>query len=377
MRVPQLLDLYQQLRRSKLAVAGIRTGSSAHAREVAVQPAGGEGAAHVGCTAGAKSATGDADAAQLFSQIMSKGSYVSKVQSDLAEYGPALDKLAATVAAFQPVDMDAVMCFVHQAQKQVLDLLYDETAVLKCITDWPAAKWEALWEASVMHKQLTALRLQCDSCSAKQRAILENTPDAVRPSSSSGGGGGGKGPSRVTQLAAAAAAAQQTYAAVSSKLDGFQRQESGLEKRLRAQGVPWNGPQLVAAVKEAAVQLGVVFVDASLALLRESEQLLLQTQQQLSGSSGGEGSPVGGSLWGCAVREQKQLQKLEQQLQRQTRQHEQRRRQQLEDAVTFLFKLHQFSGGFDDQGVEAFCGLAEEFQKQQAAPAAAPAVTVA
>jgi hypothetical protein len=308
---------------------------------------------------------------------MSKGSYVSKVQSDLAEYGPALDKLAATVAAFQPADMDAVMCFVRQAQKQVLDLLYDETAVLKCIADWPAAKWEALWEASVMHKQLAALQQQCDTCSAQQRNILEKSPDVVRPSSSSSGGDR-KGASRVTQLAAAAAAAQQTYTAVSSKLDAFQRQESGLEKRLRAQGVPWNGPQLVAAVKEAAVQLGVVFVDASLALLRESEQLLMQTQQQLSGSwgGGGEGVPAGGGLWGCAVREQKQRQKLQQQVQRQARQHEQRRRQQLEDAVTFLFKLHQFSGGFDDQGVEAFCGLAEEFQKQQALPAAAAAVTV-
>lgn len=112
-RVPQLLDLYQQLRRSKLAAAGIRTASR-----------GGEGAPHVGCTAGVggaskQGAAGDADAAQLFSQIMSKGSYVSKVQADVAEYGPALDRLAAAVARFQPADMAAVVSFVAQAQAQV------------------------------------------------------------------------------------------------------------------------------------------------------------------------------------------------------------------------------------------------------------------
>lgn len=114
MRVPQLLDLYQQLRRSKLAAAGIRTASSR----------GDEREPHVGCTAGVggaskQAAAGDADAAQLFSQIMSKGSYVSKVQADVAEYGPALDRLAAAVARFQPADMAAVVSFVAQAQAQV------------------------------------------------------------------------------------------------------------------------------------------------------------------------------------------------------------------------------------------------------------------
>jgi hypothetical protein len=298
----------------------------------------------------------DADAAQLFSQIMSKGSYVSKVQADVAEYGPALDKLAAAVAAFQPSDMQSVIMFVRQAQVQVLDSLYDETAVLKCIADWPAAKWEALWESAVVYKHLTSLQQQCTDCCSQQQQQLAAAEPTPTNASSSKGKKGRKGPSRSTLLAAAVTAAQQTFSAVSLKLDAYQRQESGLEKRLRAQGVPWNGPQLVAGVKEAAVQLGVLLVDASLALLQESEQ-------QLQASSAD--SAAAGSLWGCVVRDAQQQQKLLQQRQRQQRQHEQRRRQQLDEAVTFLFKLHQFSGGFDAQGVEAFCGLAEEFQRQQ------------
>jgi hypothetical protein len=328
---------------------------------------------------------------------MSKGSYVSKVQSDLAEYGPALDKLAAAVAAFQPADMQAVMLFVSQAQQQVLDHLYDETAVLKCIADWPGAKWEALWEGAVTHRQLTELQEQCDACSAQQQQLLLKTAESLErslSSSSSGSSGSsrkkGFTPSRVTQLAAAAAAAQQTFAAVSSKLDAYQRQESSLEKRLKAQGVPYNGAQLVAGVKEAAVQLGVVFVEASLALLQASEQQLRHTRLQLLGSDGtaaaaaagsngssdtaaGAGAAVG-SLWGCAVRDKKQRERLMQQMLQQRRQHEQRRRQQLDDAVTFLFKLHQFAGGFDQQGLEAFCGLAEEYQRQQQNAAAVATV---
>jgi hypothetical protein len=314
--------------------------------------------------------SGDADAAQLFSQIMNKGSYVTKVQADLAEYGPALDKLAAAVAAFQPSDMQSVIMFVRQAQVQVLDVLYDETAVLKCITDWPAAKWEALWESAVVFKHLAALQQQCSDCCSQQQQLLsaaEPTTTSTTTSSSGSSGSskgrkGPKGPSRSTLLAAAVSAAQQTFSAVSSKLDAYQRQESGLEKRLRAQGVPWNGPQLVAAVKEAAVQLGVLLVDASLALLWESEQQLLASSAD---------SAAAGSLWGCVVHDAQQQQKLQQQHQRQQRQHEQRRKQQLDEAVNFLFKLHQFSGGFDAQGVEAFCGLADEFQRQQQGPVGA------
>lgn len=270
----------------------------------------------------------------------------------------------------------------------MLDRLYDETAVLKCIADWPAAKWEALWEGAVMHKQLTSLQQQCGDCAAQQASVIAATAAAAAAAAGSSGAGSSsssrkKGPGRATRLAAAAAAAQQTFAAVSTKLDAYQRQESGLEKRLKAQGVPWNGPQLVAAVKEAAVQLGVLFVDASLGLLQASEQTLQQTQQQLSGgggkdssaSSSGSGGALGAtSLLGCVVQDEKQQHKLQAQLRRQARQHEQTRRQQLDDAVTFLFKLHQFSGGFDDQGMEAFCGLAEEFQKQQQQAAAAVAV---
>lgn len=375
-RVPQLLELYQQLRRSKLAAAGIRTGSS---RGGLGGAGGGEGAPHVGCTAGVggSKGAGNADSAKLFSQIMSKGSYATQVQSDVAAYGPALDKLAAAVAAFSPPDMDAVTAFVRQAQQQVLDQLYDETAVLKCIADWPAPKWDALWEATVMHKQLVGLQLQCTSCAEKQLAAASTSSTTTSTSSSNGGSvrGRKKGPSRATQLAAAASAAQQTFAAVSSKLEAYQRQEGALEKRLRAQGVPWNGPQLVAAVKEAAVQLGVVYVSASLALVRESEQQLQQAQQQLMGQEGGAGNTSTTSsscLWGCAVRDPQQQQKLAKQLQRQHQQHQQKRKQQLDNSVTFLFKLHQFSGGFDEQGLEAFCGLAEEFQRQQQDPATPP-----
>lgn len=232
-----------------------------------------------------------------------------------------------------------------------------------------------------MHKQLTSLQQQCGDCAAQQAPVIAAAAAAAAGSSGAGSSSRKKGPGRATRLAAAAAAAHQTFAAVSTKLDAYQRQESGLEKRLKAQGVPWNGPQLVAAVKEAAVQLGVLFVDASLGLLQASEQTLQQTQQQLSGggkdssaSSSSSGALGPTSLWGCVVRDEKQQQKLQAQLRRQARQHEQTRRQQLDDAVTFLFKLHQFSGGFDDQGVEAFCGLAEEFQKQQQQAAAAVAV---
>ncbi|WIA08103.1 hypothetical protein OEZ85_007565 [Tetradesmus obliquus] len=366
-----VLEVYQKLRRQQLAAAGISTGGSSSsssrfgARFGGSQ--GGEGGAHVGCTAAAAGGAGgeDVDATQLFNQILSRGSYQLKVEADLQQHRIALEALAASIAAFKPSSMTQLVEFVSNAQQQLLDQLYDERAVLKHIADWPAAKWEAMWEAVVVYGQMLELQQMC----LRHQALA------------------GSSSSKATSLADAAAAAQKTYSHVVSKLEAFQRQESAFVKRMRAQGVPWNSSKLVAAVKEASVALGTCYVSAVLGMLAEAEgKLLAQMEKEQAaaaaaaaaaavveapaGSTAAAAGPAAAAaagsavkaaamLWGCEVRDPKQQQRLQQRSARQLAQHKQRREQQLHEAVSFVFKLHQFAGGLDEECRDVFLQLVQ------------------
>lgn len=277
---------------------------------------------------------------QLFNEILTRGSYQSKVEEDLINHRSDLTKLAAAVAAFKPTDMQQVVDFVRNWQQLLLDQLYDERAVLKQIPDWPAVKWEAMWEAAVMYNQLSDLQDQCLAAAGAAATA------AAAPGSSSS--------------VAAVKAAEKVYSQVAAKLEVYQRQESGFEQKMKSQGIPWNGQRLVAAVKEASVDLGTCYLIAALTALEDFQQKLQQHQQQGLPSAGAKGSGIASTLWGCPVRDAKQQQRLQQQAAKQQQQLQQRRQQQLEDAVTFIFKLHQFAGGLDEDCKEAFCRLAAE-----------------
>jgi hypothetical protein len=298
---------------------------------------------------------------QLFNQILSRGSYQVKVESDLQQHRAALEALAASITAFKPSSMQQLVEFVSQHQQQLLDQLYDERAVLKQIADWPAAKWEAMWEAVVVYGQMLELQQMC----MKHQAPLLSASSSSKLS-----------------LAEAAAAAQKTYTHVVSKLEAFQRQESAFMKRMRAQSIPWNSQKLVAGVKEASVQLGTCYVSAVLGMLAEAEaKLLVQMEKEqaaaaaaaaanataqipagLTTAAGGSAVKAAAMLWGCEVKDPKQQQRLQQRSARQLAQHKQRREQQLDDAVSFVFKLHQFAGGLDEACRDAFLQLVQQVE---------------
>eukprot|EP00775_Hariotina_reticulata_P002742 gene2742-3037_t len=198
----------------------------------------------------------------LFDQILSRGSYRSKVDADLAAHRSNLVKLAYSVTAFKPADMPAVVQFVNHHQRSLLDLLYDERAVLKHVPDWPAAKWEAMWEAVVVYRQMHDMQRQCRELQCATAAAA------------------GTGSSSSSTLVAAAGAAVKLYGQVTQNLESYQRQESAFDQRMRAQGVPWKSHELVMSVKEAAVNLGTVYVTAVLRLVEEGQQRLLQQEQK-------------------------------------------------------------------------------------------------
>lgn len=121
-----------------------------------------------------------AAALQLFNEILTRGDYQSKVEQDLINHRPDLIRLASAVTAFKPMDMQQVADFVNHWQQQLLDQLYDERAVLKQIPDWPAVKWEALWEAAVMYSQLTDLQEQCFAAAAAAAAGSSSSLSGLR-----------------------------------------------------------------------------------------------------------------------------------------------------------------------------------------------------
>jgi hypothetical protein len=270
--------------------------------------------------------------------------------------------------------MEQLVQFVSQHQQQLLDQLYDERAVLKQIADWPAAKWEAMWEAVVVYGQMLELQ---QMCLRHESPLLSSNSSGATPGKASSS-------SSSSSLADAAAAAQKTYTHVVSKLEAFQRQESAFVKRMRAQGVPWQGQKLVAAVKEASVQLGTCYVSAVLGMLGDAEAKLLKQMEQdqlaaaaaasaaaavsapaeepAAAAAAAAGGKAAVNLWGCEVRDPKQQQRLQQRSARQLAQHKQKREQQLDEAVSFVFKLHQFAGGLDEPCRDAFLQLVEQVE---------------
>jgi hypothetical protein len=247
----------------------------------------------------------------------------------------------------------------------------------------------------VLHQQLTDLQQQCLLAAHKHQATMlaaaaaasssssdEASSSAASTSSAASASSSSSSASRARQLREAAEAALATYSRVVSKVEAYQRSEPQTEKRLKAQGVPWSGRELVAGIKEACVALGAAYTHAVLGQLREAEAQLAAAQQELAGgdgsadgtsSSGGGGTAsrmtasaagAGSTLWGCRVHDPKQQARLARAYEQQARQAARKRWQLLDQAVTLLFKLHQFAGGFDGPTTQAFLQLQAQVDAQ-------------
>jgi len=164
-RLPAVIQLFQQLRKSAMASKGGGGGG------------GGGGSHHRASSESALSALGSAAAAgssdpsDLFQEINSKSGHANQVREDVERYGEMIEKLADTIKRERPADMPALMAFVQHADGQLAQLS-DEHATLKFF-EWPEAKYDCFREASALCHELWTLKesmLKVDHAPPKKTA---------------------------------------------------------------------------------------------------------------------------------------------------------------------------------------------------------------
>mmetsp|Transcript_30878 Transcript_30878/g.82772 ORF Transcript_30878/g.82772 Transcript_30878/m.82772 type:complete len:244 (+) Transcript_30878:197-928(+) len=218
--------------------------------------------------------------------------YMRQILADREKYGPMLLDLAPQIATFNPVNMDQVVVFMAEVERR-LGRLSDERMVLKGEAFaglWPEGRLETFREA-------IARRLE-----------LEGLLAGMDPSGAAWGGVRGTVRSELQH-------AVEKFENVSAALETFRRGQDDLERKFRADRIPFD----FARVKK--VQVGAV------GLAKYAMNMVLTSHQGLLDK---DTPPEQAAA---------QIDTL------------------AEPALRFAFRCHQFAGGFDEEANRLFMQL--------------------
>lgn len=129
-RLDQVVDLYQELRKSEL-----KTSFGAHRAPRAA-----------GANSGSES---------LFEELKKMSKYLQSIQDDVRTHGSTIKQLIIEVESLRPKCMESLAAFVSSTD-EALDKLTDETAVLKRF-EWPG-KYFTFREACALRKEIKGMK---------------------------------------------------------------------------------------------------------------------------------------------------------------------------------------------------------------------------
>eukprot|EP00879_Flechtneria_rotunda_P016782 GHRR01017565.1.p1 GENE.GHRR01017565.1~~GHRR01017565.1.p1 ORF type:complete len:242 (+),score=91.46 GHRR01017565.1:3-728(+) len=135
MRVPEVVQIFQQLRKEMHAAKGV--GAPAKKEK-------GTGAANGGSAA-------CADPAQVVNEIKARGGHTAKVAADYEMRRANIAQWAKEIVMFKPSDMGEVSALVTSMEEK-LNGLYDECAELKMFGEWPESKYDACKVAAAQYR---------------------------------------------------------------------------------------------------------------------------------------------------------------------------------------------------------------------------------
>mmetsp|Transcript_8359 Transcript_8359/g.30826 ORF Transcript_8359/g.30826 Transcript_8359/m.30826 type:complete len:1104 (+) Transcript_8359:217-3528(+) len=177
-RAPQVVALYQQLRRELLSAEYGRADAQSKPGE----------------TSRAGASPGDMN--DLKAEMESKSKYVMQVKRDVKEFGQHIEVLAQEINKCRCKSVEQLKEFVDSVD-QILGQLVDERAVLKHFPEWPEKKYDAMRDLLALHSELLELeqrlraggdvpsaeihrgRASCESELARIEAYLEKAQGKV------------------------------------------------------------------------------------------------------------------------------------------------------------------------------------------------------
>jgi len=98
----------------------------------------------------------------MVSELKGRSAFHRKVQAQITEYRPKLEKLATIVLHFLPKSIEDLLDF-HEEIEKTLGALEDENLVLCEIENWPQAKVNVIREEAVRHSNVKQLTQRIDA----------------------------------------------------------------------------------------------------------------------------------------------------------------------------------------------------------------------
>ena len=244
-RAPEVVAMYQALRKQLLGNVG---------------GGGGGGGERRGSSANIGGGGGEGSMAEAMAEMEAKSQYAVDVRNDIENYSDAIsgpDGLASQITKAKFRRMDDCVRFVDKVD-EALSALSDERAVLKAF-DWPEEKYDAMREARASHLQLMEMSSRLKGWPKPRPGTL--CEDELRM--------------------------METYFdKVCRVLDAQARTVESDEKRFNKHGVPWDR-NAGKAVKHASLNLADsylkrVLTESTAASARANEAQSARTQELLT-----------------------------------------------------------------------------------------------
>eukprot|EP00963_Diacronema_lutheri_P007618 scaffold659_cov318-Pavlova_lutheri.AAC.19 len=217
-RAPQVISVYQQLRRASLRGPSTRTASVRGSNPGAGGP--------------------QFRKEDLASELESRSSHVKAIKRDVEQHKSFIEALAKEVSNLTPRAMDDLVLFVDKVD-EALGILTDERAVLKHF-EWPEDRMDAFRESSTLYRELrlakrTMLMWDRGTRNAKEECQrIEKHLDKVQ-----------------------------------KRVEALQRSQDADERRFIAHGIPWD-KSIITQVQHSSLTMGQVYLELK---LQEVEKL--------------------------------------------------------------------------------------------------------
>ena len=219
-RAPQVISVYQKLRRATLQ------GSSTRTANVSGNNPG---------KGGAQFRKED-----LASELESRSSHIKAIKRDVEKHKSFIEALAKEISNLTPRSMDDLVLFVEKVD-EALGILADERAVLKHF-EWPEDRMDAFRESSTLYREL---RLAKRTMSMWDRGTRNAKEECQR--------------------------IEKHLDKVQKRVEALQRTQDADERRFIAHGIPWD-KSIIMQVQHSALSMGRLYLELK---LQEVETLTL------------------------------------------------------------------------------------------------------
>ncbi|KAK3276217.1 hypothetical protein CYMTET_15696 [Cymbomonas tetramitiformis] len=193
--------------------------------------AGGAASAAEGGNSGKLQPSRRASNEAVLGELQARSEHHAAVRSEVEQFGPVIENLAAAIKDLSAESMDVVCQFV-EVMDGMLGKLADETLVLREFKEcWPEAKVDAMRDAVALHRQLKQLKHEAATFQATLGLSVSETCAEI----------------------------EEALEKLQQCVEHVNRNQDATIKRFLAHKLPWD-TNLVSEVKQAALQYAAKYM---------------------------------------------------------------------------------------------------------------------